>query len=144
MGVKTFSPDPERASPLKRIIARMVDLMVAWALTLVVPPAGVLGGILYLAVADSFQNGQSLGKMAFGLEVHGGNGHPCTLKDSIYRNLPFSLGLIFAVIPVIGWILLIFAIIPILFIELWLVIVDDKGMRLGDRISDTLVVERIP
>ena len=61
MGVKTFSPDPERASPLKRIIARMVDLLVAWALTLVVPPAGVLGGILYLAVADSFQNGQSLG-----------------------------------------------------------------------------------
>ena len=142
----TISPDIDKASPLKRITARVVDLLVAWALTLVLPPppVGVLGGILYLSVADGVQRGQSLGKMAFGLEVILPNGEPCTLKASIFRNLPFSLGLLFAVIPFIGWILLVFAVIPILLLELWLVVIDDQGERLGDRISGTLVVERIP
>ena len=141
-----ISPDLHRASSLKRVAARLVDLLVAWALTLVLPPppVGVLGGVLYLSMADGFQRGQSLGKMAFGLEVLLGNGEPCSLKASIFRNLPFSLGLLFAVIPFIGWILLVFAVIPILLVELWLVVVDDKGERLGDRISGTLVVERIP
>ena len=139
----TISPEMDRAGPLKRIVARLVDLLVAWALTLVVPPIGVLGGILYLAVADGVQRGQSLGKMAFGLEVVLGSGDPCTLKASAYRNLPFSLALLFAVIPFIGWILLVLAIVPVLLVELWLVIVDDRGERLGDRISGTFVVERI-
>lgn len=139
----TFSPDLDRASPLKRTFARLVDLLVAWALTLVVPPVGLLGGILYLALADGFQKGQSLGKMVFGLEVILVNGDPCTLKASIYRNIPFSLALLFAAIPFIGWILLVLAIIPILLVELWLVVVDDKGERLGDRISGTRVLERI-
>ncbi len=140
----TISHDLDKAGPLKRIVARLVDLLVAWAMTLVVPPVGVLGGILYLAVADGFQRGQSLGKMAFGIEVLLVDGEPCTWKASVFRNLPFSMGLLFAVIPFIGWILLVFAVIPILLVELWLVVVDDKGERLGDRISGTLVVERIP
>jgi len=142
----TISPDLDKAGPLKRITARVVDLLVAWALTLVLPPppVGLLGGILYLSVADGVQRGQSLGKMAFGLEVLLLNGEPCTLKASIFRNLPFSLGLLFAVIPFIGWILLVFAVIPVLLLELWLVVIDDQGERLGDRISGTLVVERIP
>ncbi len=138
-----WSPDLHKAGTLKRILARLVDILVAWALTLVVPPVGVLAGILYLAVADGVQKGQSLGKMVFGLEVLSVEGEPCALKSSIYRNLPFSMALLFAVVPFIGWILLVLAGIPILLIELWLVIVDDKGERLGDRISGTIVVERI-
>jgi len=137
-----LNPDFHKAGTLKRIVARLVDILVAWALTLVVPPVGVFAGILYLAVADGVQKGQSLGKMVFGLEVQSMEGEPCALKASVYRNLPFSLALLFAVVPFIGWILLVLAGIPILLIELWLVIVDDKGERLGDRISGTSVVER--
>lgn len=138
-----WSPDLHKASALKRIIARLVDILVAWALTLIVPPVGVLAGILYLAVADGLQKGQSLGKMVFGLEVLSKEGVPCDLRSSLYRNLPFSSALLFAAVPFIGWILLVVAGIPILLIELWLVIVDENGERLGDRVAGTTVVERV-
>ncbi|MDF1535500.1 MAG: RDD family protein [bacterium] len=137
------SPDLPKASVLKRIMARLVDGLVAWALALVMPPVGILAGLLYLAAADGVQKGQSLGKMVFGLEVMTREGELCDLKGSIYRNIPFVLALLFAAVPLLGWILLVIAGIPILLIELWLVIVDDHGNRLGDRIAGTTVVERV-
>ena len=135
------SPEIQKASVIKRIFARLVDGLVAWALALVLPPIGILVGIMYLAVADGVQKGQSLGKMVFGLEVVLPDGSPCDLKSSIYRNIPFELALLFAAIPLLGWILLVIAGIPILLIELWLVILDHNGLRLGDRIADTTVIE---
>ncbi len=135
------NPEPHKASVLKRVLARLVDGLVAWAFALVVPPVGILAGLLYLAVADGVQKGQSLGKMVFGLEVLREDSTPCDLKSSIYRNLPFELALIFAAVPILGWILLVIVGIPILLIETWLVIADDRGSRLGDRIAGTTVVE---
>ena len=137
------SPDMRKASVVKRILARLVDGLVAWAFALVLPPIGILIGLLYLAVADGVQKGQSLGKMVFGLEVVTSSGSPCDLKSSIYRNIPFELALLFAAIPLLGWILLIIAGIPILLIELWLVIADHNGSRLGDRIAGTTVIELV-
>lgn len=137
------SPDISKASVLKRILARLVDGLVAWAFALVLPPLGILVGLLYLAVADGVQKGQSLGKMVFGLEVVMWDGWPCDLKASIYRNIPFVLFLLFAAIPLLGWILLILAGIPILLIELWLIIADHNGSRLGDRIAGTTVIELV-
>ena len=137
------SPDISKASVLKRILARLVDGLVAWAFALVLPPLGILIGLLYLAVADGVQKGQSLGKMVFGLEVVMPDGSPCDLKASIYRNIPFVLALLFAAIPLLGWILLILAGIPIILIELWLVIADHNGSRLGDRIAGTTVIELV-
>ena len=134
-------PERPKASVIKRILARAVDGLVAWALALVLPPIGILVGLLYLAAADGFPNGQSLGKMVFGLEVLNSNGSPCDLKASIYRNIPFELAFLFAAVPLLGWILLLIAGIPILLIELWLVIADHRGSRLGDRIAGTTVVE---
>jgi len=135
------SPDMKKASVFKRILARLVDGLVAWAFALVLPPLGILIGLLYLAVADGVQKGQSLGKMVFGLEVVTSDGSPCDLKASIYRNIPFELALLFAAVPLLGWILLIIAGIPILLIEIWLVIADHNGSRLGDRIAGTTVIE---
>ena len=137
------SPDISKASVLKRILARLVDGLVAWAFALVLPPLGILIGLLYLAVADGVQKGQSLGKMVFGLEVVMPDGSPCDLKASIYRNIPFVLALLFAAIPLLGWILLILAGIPIILIELWLVIADHNGSRMGDRIAGTTVIELV-
>lgn len=135
------SPEMQKGSVLKRILARVVDGLVAWAFALVLPPVGILVGLMYLAVADGIQKGQSLGKMVFGLEVVTSDGTPCDLKNSIYRNIPFELALLFAAIPLLGWILLIIAGIPILLIELWLVIADHDGHRLGDRVAGTTVIE---
>lgn len=137
------SPEMRKASVLKRVLARVVDGLVAWAFALILPPVGLLVGLVYLAVADGVQKGQSLGKMVFGLEVVTADGSPCDLKSSIYRNIPFELALVFAAIPLLGWILLVIAGIPILLIELWLVIADHNGSRLGDRIAGTTVVELV-
>ena len=137
------SPDMQKASVLKRLLARLVDGLVAWAFALVLPPIGILVGLMYLAVADGVQRGQSLGKMVFGLEVVTSDGSPCDLKASIYRNIPFELALLFAAVPFLGWILLIIVGIPILLIELWLIIADHNGSRLGDRIAGTTVVELV-
>ena len=137
------STETQKASVLKRVLARMVDGLVAWALALVLPPVGILVGIMYLAVADGVQKGQSLGKMVFGLEVVTSDGAPCDLKSSIYRNIPFELALLFLAVPLLGWILLVIAGIPILLIELWLVIADHNGSRLGDRIAGTTVIELV-
>ena len=137
------SPESHQASVLKRIMARLVDGLVAWALALVIPPVGILAGLIYLGAADGFQKGQSLGKMVFGLEVLTRDGQPCDLKASLYRNIPFVLSLIFGIIPLVGWILLVIVGIPLVLIELWLVAVDDHGSRLGDRIAGTTVLERV-
>ena len=134
-------PETLKASVAKRILARLVDGLVAWALALVLPPIGILVGLMYLAVADGVQKGQSLGKMVFGLEVIMPDGSPCDVRSSIYRNIPFELALLFAAVPLLGWILLIIAGIPILLIELWLVIADHDGHRLGDRVAGTTVIE---
>ncbi len=134
-------PQPEKASVLKRVMARIVDLLVAWALALFLPPVGIMLGLVYLAVADGLQRGQSLGKMVFGLDVIKKDGLPCDLKASLYRNLPFILFFLFAAIPVLGWILLVIVGLPLLIIEVWLVAVDERGERLGDRIADTHVVD---
>jgi len=137
------SPDMQKASVIKRVLARLVDGLVAWAFALVLPPVGILVGLMYLAVADGVQRGQSLGKMVFGLEVVTSDGSPCDLKASFYRNIPFELALLFAAVPFLGWILLIIVGIPILLIELWLIIADHNGSRLGDRIAGTTVVELV-
>ena len=130
-----------KASVLKRMVARLVDWLIAWVLALILPPVGVILGMVYLAVADGFQKGQSLGKMVFGLDVVKEDGSPCDLRSSIFRNIPFVLMYLFYALGFFGWILLVIVGLPILLIEMWLVYVDDKGERLGDRIADTRVVE---
>jgi uncharacterized RDD family membrane protein YckC len=130
-----------KASVLKRVMARIVDLLIAWVLALFLPPAGVILGMVYLAVADGLQKGQSLGKMVFGLDVVKPDGSPCDLRSSIFRNIPFVLMYLFFALGFFGWILLVIVGLPILLIELWLIYVDNKGERLGDRIADTRVVE---
>jgi len=130
-----------KASVLKRVMARIVDLLIAWVLALFLPPAGVILGMVYLAVADGLQKGQSLGKMVFGLDVVKPDGSPCDLRSSMFRNIPFVLMYLFFALGFFGWILLVIVGLPILLIELWLIYVDNKGERLGDRIADTRVVE---
>lgn len=133
----------EKAGISKRLIAKLVDILVAWALSLFLPPLGIILGLVYLALADSFQKGQSLGKMVFGLEVLDSEGSGCDLKSSVYRNLPFVFTFLCAVIPLLGWILLIIVGLPLIGVEIWLMATDEKGERLGDRIAGTHVVESL-
>ncbi len=131
----------EKAGLSKRLIAKLVDILVAWVLSLFLPPLGIILGLVYLGLADGFQRGQSLGKMVLGLEVVGSDGGACDLRSSFYRNLPFVFTFLCVSIPLLGWILLIIVGLPVIAIEIWLMATDERGERLGDRIAGTHVVE---
>ncbi len=121
-----------------RFLAKLVDLLIVLALTNLFAQAGIYIGIFYLLIADGLFKGRSIGKKLLRLKVINlqRNTH-ADFRDSIMRNFILGLSLFFILIPFIGWIILfiIFA------FEFILVIGNPEGKRLGDLISNTIVVE---
>jgi uncharacterized RDD family membrane protein YckC len=126
-----------QVSLLNRGVARGIDLALALAVAAIVPRAGWLAAVLYILVADGISGGQSLGKRFLGLMVIGPEGGPCGIKDSILRNILFGAGVLLWVIPVIGWLLLAAAVV----VELLVLMGSGQGIRLGDELAGTRVVE---
>jgi uncharacterized RDD family membrane protein YckC len=84
-------------------------------------------GTSYILFKDSIFHGKSLGKMLFGLMViRVSDGKPCKVLQSVLRNA-------FFVIPGMNIVSLIF--------EVYFIINDGQGMRLGDKLAQTQVVE---
>ncbi len=121
-----------------RFLAKLIDLLIVLALTNLFAQAGIYMGIFYLLIADGLFKGRSIGKKLLRLKVINlqRNTH-ADFRDSIMRNFILGLSLFFILIPFIGWIILfiIFA------FEFILVIGNPEGKRLGDLISNTIVVE---
>ena len=130
---------------LNRYIAKSIDFLIAWGLALILPPVGPLAGLLFLFIADGFNYGQSPGKKLIGLKViHEHNSHPANFKDSMLRNIPFAITYFFFIIPFLGWLLFIVVGLPILLFESYLVCSAEDGIRVGDIMADTKVVEDRP
>lgn len=127
-----------KAHVLNRFIAKFVDLIIVAAAGRLVPPVGWLAGLAYVLIGDGFSGGQSLGKRLIGLqtviphcrEVSG-------FKESIIRNLPLAVAYLLFPIPYIGWALAI----AITVFEGLLIIGNDQGLRLGDEIAHTQVLD---
>ncbi len=148
---------PTRITPLmmKRAVARVLDLMLMFALALILP--GVLGPIVaftYSLCGDAMSHlpvfrekltqypGQSLGKIALGvrvIEIEGAES--LTLKRSAIRNLPFGLMTFFLLIPLWGWLIAFLVGVPLIALEAYLMIRVPRGQRLGDAMAGTEVVE---
>lgn len=127
---------------LNRLIGKAVDLIVVIALATIIYPAGPLAGFLYCLIADGLQGGRSIGKRVVKLYViNTVTGQPADFKDSIIRNSPIALAVLFFLIPLWGWILWIFIGIPILAIEVYLMRSLENQARLGDTMADTRVME---
>lgn len=125
-----------------RYIAKSIDLLIAWAFALVLPPVGPLAGLLYLLIADGFKGGQSPGKQLIGLKVvRAEDSAEIVFKDSILRNIPFGIAYIFFVIPFLGWFLFVVVGIPILLFESYLICTTDESTRTGDILAETKVVD---
>lgn len=94
-------------------------------------------GALFFLTRDAFFPGQSIGKRIARTKVIGPSGQPCTLVQSIVRNLGFA-PLILIPIPYVGG----FVIFPIvvLFLIGDTVSVMTTGKRLLDGVAKTLVV----
>jgi len=127
-----------KAKILNRVIAKSIDFIIIGALLEAIPKIGYFAGVAYLLIADGLFEGRSVGKRLMGLKVVlYETGGFCTLRASIIRNFTFVVGYILMRIPLIGFI---FPLV-VLFFESMILIGDEKGMRLGDEIARTQVVE---
>ncbi len=131
-----------KANILHRFIAKAIDLLIFGFLSEIFYPFGILAGLLYILISDGFFNGQSLGKKLIGLrviDVPGGN--KIEFKESIIRNFLLALALSFSLIPFIGYFLLFTAGLFIYGFEIYLIIKNPEGDRLGDRFAYTRVID---
>ena len=129
------------AARLSRLMAKAIDLFIVLLLSVFFYPLGLILSAAYMGIADSLQNGQSVGKKFMGFAVISlEDGKPCTLKQSVIRNLPILIPLVFAVVPIWGWIFSFIVGIPLLILEVYLLYKLDSGHRLGDVMADTSVM----
>lgn len=126
---------------LARIIAKCVDVFIVVILSFFFYPVGIVLSGIYISVADSLQNGQSVGKKLMGFAVISlEDGKPCTVRQSFIRNLPLLVPIVLAIIPIWGWLIGFILGLPLIVIELYFLFKLDSGKRLGDVMADTSVM----
>ena len=142
-----------KADPVKRIIAFIIDAAASMILGFI-PFVGGIIGALYMLLRDALPiealEYKSIGKKLVRLSVV--NTEEPTAKidyaASAKRNWMFALGpimLFFLFIPILGWILdIVIGIIVciLLIVEIVKIFSDEKGLRLGDKMAGTMVVEK--
>lgn len=127
-----------KAGLLLRAVARGIDFIVVMALAEVLPKAGWLAGVGYLLIGDSLFDGRSVGKRLTGLRVVSiSTGMPCGTKDSVLRNSTLAAGFFLWRVPFVGWLLFL----AVAALEFVLLLGSKEGMRLGDELARTRVVE---
>ena len=127
-----------KANLLHRLIAKFIDLLLVAALARLLPPVGFFGGITYLLISDGFLGGRSLGKWLIGLKtvIVDKNG-PCTFRESILRNGPLAVAYLLFFVPYVGWLFCMM----VLTLETLLIIGNAKGLRIGDELGGTQVLD---
>lgn len=130
-----------RVARFARVLAKAIDIFIVLICCVAMYPWGVLLGAGYMAICDSIQQGQSVGKKFIGFSVvslH--DGSSCSLKQSVVRNLPFTVPLLFAIFPIWGWIFSAILGTALVLLEIWLLFKIESGNRLGDVMADTTVI----
>ena len=127
---RTVSPYPP-ADRSNRLVAGAVDLTVAAACYAALAPENPIVAVtvspLYLLFRDGIFAGQSLGKMCVGqVVIRLSSGNRGRMIDSIRRNFIFVIpGMNLVALPV----------------ELTQTVKDQQGMRVGDRLAGTQVID---
>lgn len=137
-----------RADAGKRIAAAFIDGIPAYVISFL-PFIGGLIAAAYLALRDALplspQGGQSLGKRLFQLQaLRMPDGVPCDYATSLLRNLPFVVPALMMIRPGIGWIFGSVVWAGAFVVEALLVIADENGQRIGDRLAKTSVIDLNP
>lgn len=124
-----------------RLIAKCIDFVLIIMGAVFYYPMGLILGIIYLCIADSLYDGQSIGKrfMGFGV-VSLVDGMPCTAWQSFVRNLPFTVPLFFLVFPFWGWIFSAVFALPLAMMEAYYLFRKNEVHRLGDIMADTTII----
>ena len=127
----------KRASLLLRVVARGIDIVLALSIAEALPKAGWLAGLVYILICDGLFDGRSLGKRLIRLKVLSENGGPCSVKGSVLRNGTLGAGFLLWKLPYIGWVFLC----VVLALESVVLLGSPDGMRIGDEMAKTQVVE---
>jgi hypothetical protein len=142
-----------KADPVKRIIAFIIDAVASMIVSFI-PLVGGIIGALYMLLRDALPiealEYQSIGKKLIKLSVinTGDTTSKVDYAMSAKRNWMFALGpimLFFLFIPILGWIIDIFlgiALLVLVIIEIIKIFTDEKGLRLGDKMAGTMVIEK--
>jgi len=129
----------KRADILLRAVAKVFDLLLIAAAWELLPRAGFYAAVFYILISDGLFNGRSIAKRIIGLQVISlRSKSPCSMRDSIIRNLPFALGMVALKVPLVGWI--VFGAVCLL--ELVMIIGSEDSVRIGDMLAGTVVVAR--
>ena len=142
-----------KADPVKRIIALVIDAVASMIVGLI-PFVGGIIGALYMLLRDALPiealEYKSIGKKLLKLSVVNIE-DPASKIDyaaSAKRNWMFALGpmmMFFLFIPILGWIIDILigiAVFILVIIEIIKIFSDEKGVRLGDNMAGTMVIEK--
>ncbi len=137
-----------KADPVKRIIAFVIDCVIA-SMFGILPVFGGIMGALYLLFRDALPidifDGKSVGKKLINLRLVMRD-HPSaeiSYAVSAKRNWMFALNLL-VVIPIFGWLLapfILFAGVFLAGIECFRIFADKKGLRMGDIMAGTMIIE---
>jgi len=126
-----------KATVLHRFIAKSLDVLIVLGVGELTPPYGFWVALWYVLVADGFA-GRSVGKRLIGLQTWVPELRvPAGFKDSIVRNVPLAAGYLSFQIPYVGWL----GTAAILGIEALLVIGNERGLRIGDELAHTQIVD---
>lgn len=139
---RTYIRESSLKTPLlARLIAKFIDTFVVLLMGVFFYPLGIIFAVVYWCWSDSIGGGQSWGKHIMGMKVISlEDGSPCSLKQSVIRNLPLSLPTLLCIIPIWGVFLGIVVGLPLNIIELYFLFKLDSGHRMGDVMADTTVM----
>jgi hypothetical protein len=127
-----------KAHVLNRFIAKAIDGMLVAAASQVIAPVGWIAGLAYALIADGFPGGQSVGKRLIGLQtVVPRTKEFSGFRESIIRNLPLAFAYLLVPVPYVGWLLAG----AVVMLEALLLIGNEQGVRLGDEIAGTQVLD---
>ena len=129
----------QRADRTTRAVAGFVDFLLIIGLTRLPDVIGFLSAAGYILIRDGLFDRQSIGKKLIGLQVASSEdtGFPVTYRESIIRNVSLAAAYVLFLIPYAGWILG-----PLMLgTECLVAIGDERGMRIGDMLARTIVVQ---
>ncbi len=154
---ETLPPPPPPAAPQSAAVVgagkadlgkRFVEALIDGALAMIVGFIPIIGGLIgaaYMLVRDGleldFMDRRSIGKKLVKLRPVRLDGQPMDITTSVKRNIPFAIGPVIMVIPVLGWIIGPIVAMVIGLIEVILVLTDPEGRRMGDKFAETKVIE---
>jgi uncharacterized RDD family membrane protein YckC len=130
----------QKADLTTRAAAGFVDFLIIIGLARLPDVIGFLAAAGYLLFRDGLFKGQSAGKKLIGIRVAlTDKGQTATYRESIIRNIPLTLAFMLFLIPYAGWVLC-----PmVLGVECLAAIGDDRGMRIGDMLAQTWVIQAV-